>query len=283
MKQHYRTPRVRWLRAGLQNRLSFGGLAHITGWRATVLAFRYLVFILALAPAYAPAAAGPGPAGAHTFRLRLELVPFTSPLAQLVVLDETGMSQRTGFYPSGRRVASAGARRLEGGERERIARLLSAAPARRWFASTYAGQGLTQGDQFRLWLASDKPVAEETWGFVDNAPPDLQALIAALIEIAGPAHRYAPTRVSGSYLRARPVDRARLDDLVRTTPVLIAALADFPADMQLKLRDTIADPLVFHPLPSDQRQRFLERRSLGDDVYLRVEGRVFQLQLYSAD
>lgn len=229
-------------------------------------------------------APGSEPAGAGATAIRLEYLPFTDPLAIFIALDQDGCLHLTRFFPSRLVVANAGVRPLSAAERKRVLALLAAPALRQALRAHMTGDGLTQGDQFRLGLANAAGMTDEAWGFRDAAPPALRELIDTVLGYGAPAQRLEPVPLADAYVRARLVEPARVDDLVRTTPVRIRAAAEFQADLRAALLQTIRDPLLFHPLTHAQRRALLAYRSLGDDVWLRVEGNgVYQLRVYSVE
>ncbi|HWJ94945.1 MAG TPA: hypothetical protein VNT33_09500 [Telluria sp.] len=235
-------------------------------WRA-VLVLAGLWLLLATPASGAPA-------------LRLDVIPFTEPLARLVAIHPDGRLQLVDYFSGGLRVARVAQRQLTKAEQRDIDNQLAHLQLQGAVRET--APGLEQGDQFQLALVVDGAVHQYTSGFVDDATPPLRRLIDDLMRLAADHQRLATVPMAVGYARSRLVAASQAEAMQRTGSMRVFALAALPGWLQPTVAAVVRDPLLFHPLSCDAQAQLLSRSSPAGGVFIRArDGTLHQLHIFS--
>lgn len=212
--------------------------------------------------------------------LRLDVVPFTDPLARLVAVDPDGRLQLVEYFSGGLRIARVAERQLSRAEQRGIESRLGHLQLQGAVRAT--DPGLQRGDQFQLGLVVDGAMRQHTAGFVDDAAPPLRLLIDDLLRLAADRERLATVGMASGYARSRLVAPAQGRELERSGRARVVALAALPAGLRPAVAAVVCDPLLFHPLSPDAQAYLLARSSPAGGVFIRAEdGNLHQLHIFS--
>lgn len=216
--------------------------------------------------------------------IRLDLRPFTDPVAKLITLRSSGQISVVLYLPSRLLVTASYERTLPEGDMMRLrTKILEPAIQKALRGKGFAGEGLSRGDQFRLLVTDQERVEGEVGGVVNDAPQAIRSLIDELLQHLKQQEKFMLIKLAHAYLKSESIEDEREKGLRKAGKIRFVAIAEFPADLQPTLMRAINSPIAFHPLSHSQYERLLKWCSYGNELFVVMEKSrsAFQLSLYS--
>lgn len=238
----------------------------------------FLVTILLFAGSLVPATRG---SEIQTWEIRLDFTPMHDPTSTVVLLRGDGEA-RALRYARYRLVVVAA---YEGSLPTIEAEQLLATTRKPLFGQalkreSFMGKGLTQGDQFHLWLNRDGSAAGQVYGFVSEAPLIVRKLAEDLEKLP---ERFDKIALADAYVKSVPIAEKRLQRLRDTGKTQFAPLNEFSADIQPVLERAIDNAGDFIALSQAHYDRLFAQNSRGHEFYVLRDGTGYQLTLFKAE
>jgi hypothetical protein len=143
----------------------------------------------------------------------------------------------------------------------------------------FTGTGLSSGDQFYLSLKVDQNITQECFGFVEDAPSIVGALVHDLLATR---KQLTEAALADAYVRSEPIAKERFEALRRDGKLKFLTVREFPSNVQTILTVAINHPRDFHPLDRTQYEQLLGRSSSEQQFYVTGDGSGHQLSLFKA-
>jgi hypothetical protein len=216
----------------------------------------------------------------RNIEIRLDYRPFTDPDSTFVLLQGNGQLQVVRYSTYRLVVLSASRSTLSEPKMvELLAKTQESAFKNALRQKSFAGAGLSQGDQFQLSLTGQGAVAGDIFGFIDDAPEVVRGLVSGLLTSSKQSDKLP---LAEAYVRGRPIEKDRYDKLRREGKLRFISITDLPSDLQPIVSRAAGRPGDFHPLSRTQYNQLLALASHGHDFFVVENNLGHQLTLYEA-
>ncbi len=220
----------------------------------------------------------PAPPPGEAFEVLLDFRPMEDPVSTLVSLSGNDRLSVVRYSPYLFEVRSIREGEPRSGMREKIGEMVSDPDIREALRRRdYTGEGLIQGDQFRLRIEAGDGLRGECLGFVHRAPEVVGGLVKKLLASGEGIRDVSP---AAAYLRSEPIPTDRFEKLRQRGKVRIAPLGDLPEDLRRSVTAANGNPFEFHAIPRDHYEQLLDLCSHGKEFFIADEGLGFQLGLF---
>lgn len=142
---------------------------------------------------------------------------------------------------------------------------------------SFAGTGLTQGDQFRLIVVIEGGAAREIFGFVHLTP---KVVSSEIVQMLAAVKNLDHATLAAAYLKGEPIPKERFARL--QTSGLVKEFGALPSRLRQTLQSAIDKPYTFVALDDARYQHFLSYKT-SSELLLDKQGNGYQIKLFTTN
>ena len=201
-----------------------------------------------------------------SIKIRLDYRPFQNLISKYITLRDDGKLRAIYYRPYERTVVHGSEMDLTESE----VGILSIAASNPVFKEAmqyknFAGDGITRGNQFFLFLETPIGTSGECYGFIDNAPSEIQSFVELLLTKIRNLPKFS---IAAAYARSERISNKRFEKLKKRGKVRFRTIDDFPSEIQNILKIAINYPRDFTPMSQENFKQILDIVSNSHDLFL---------------